>query len=64
LQLDVLGVDGDHARAELDANGQVMHRLEALVRELQQEARLAHALGGRRGQTHEGENDPRGWFQL
>ena len=34
LQFDLLGVDGDHSCAELDADGEVMHRLEALVREL------------------------------
>jgi hypothetical protein len=43
LELDVLAVDGHHARAELDADGEVVHRLEALVRELQQQARLANA---------------------
>eukprot|EP00227_Mantoniella_beaufortii_P021557 CAMPEP_0197591626 /NCGR_PEP_ID=MMETSP1326-20131121/13819_1 /TAXON_ID=1155430 /ORGANISM="Genus nov. species nov., Strain RCC2288" /LENGTH=295 /DNA_ID=CAMNT_0043157157 /DNA_START=218 /DNA_END=1100 /DNA_ORIENTATION=+ len=43
LQLDLLVVDGDHAAAELHADGQVVHVLEPLVRELQQQARLAHA---------------------
>lgn len=45
LQLDLLVLDVDHARAELDADREVVHRLEALVRELQQQARLAHACG-------------------
>lgn len=43
LQLYLLAVYVDHARAELDADGQVMHGLEALVRELEQQAGLAHA---------------------
>jgi hypothetical protein len=38
LQLDLLSINGDHARAKLHADGQVMHRLEALVCELQQQA--------------------------
>mmetsp|Transcript_23456 Transcript_23456/g.69088 ORF Transcript_23456/g.69088 Transcript_23456/m.69088 type:complete len:208 (-) Transcript_23456:116-739(-) len=38
LQLDLLVVDGDHARPKLHADGQVVHGLEALVGELQQEA--------------------------
>ena len=41
LELDGLVVDGDHAGAELDADGEVMDGLEALVGELQQQARLA-----------------------
>ena len=40
LQLDLLVVYRDHARAELDADGQIVHWLEALVRELQEQARL------------------------
>ena len=43
LQLDLLVVYRDHARAELDADGQVVHWLEALVRELQEQARLPDA---------------------
>ena len=43
LELDGLVVDGDHAGAKLDADGEVVHGLEALVRELQQQARLPHA---------------------
>jgi hypothetical protein len=43
LQLDLLLVYVDHARPELDADGQVVHRLEALVGELQEQAGLAHA---------------------
>ena len=43
LQLDLLVVYRDHARAELDADGQVMHWLEALVSELQEQARLPDA---------------------
>lgn len=43
LQLHVLVVDLDHASPKLHANRQVVHGLEALVRELQQQARLAHA---------------------
>ena len=43
LQLDLLVVDGDHACAELDADREVVHLLEALVGELQQQARLSHA---------------------
>ena len=38
LELDGLVVDGDHAGAELDADGEVVHGLEPLVRELQQQA--------------------------
>lgn len=43
LQLDLLAVDGDHPGAELDADRQVMNRLEALVGELEQQAGLADA---------------------
>ncbi len=43
LELDLLPLDVDHAGAELHAYGQVVHGLEPLVRELQQQARLAHA---------------------
>jgi len=42
LELDVAPVNRHHPRAELHPNGQVVHRLEALVRELQQEAALSH----------------------
>ncbi len=38
LQLDLLAVYVDHARAKLHANGQIMHWLEPLVSELQQKA--------------------------
>jgi hypothetical protein len=41
LQFDLSVVDGDHARSEFDSNRQIMHGLEALVRELKQQARLA-----------------------
>jgi hypothetical protein len=53
LELDLLVVNADHARAELHPDGQVVHRLEALVGELQQQARLAHAWGreGGRGRV-------------
>lgn len=37
LQLDLLVVDGDHARTELHSNGEVMDGLKALVRELQEQ---------------------------
>ena len=42
LQLDLLPLDVDHASTELDADGEIVHRLEPLVRELEQQARLAH----------------------
>jgi hypothetical protein len=51
LQLDVLVINLDHARAKFYANGQVVHLLEARVGKLQQQARLAHArvaCGGRK----------------
>jgi hypothetical protein len=37
LKLNLFVVNGDHARPKLHANGKVMHRLEALVGELQEE---------------------------
>jgi len=37
LQLDLLAVDGDHPRPKLNSNGEVVHRLEPLVSELQQQ---------------------------
>jgi len=43
LELDGLVIDGDHPGPELDADGKVMNGLEALVGELQQQARLADA---------------------
>lgn len=43
LQLDLLVLNVDHPRAKLDADRQVVHRLEALVRELQQQTRLPDA---------------------
>ena len=42
LELDLLPLDVDHASTELDADGEIVHRLEPLVRELEQQARLAH----------------------
>lgn len=38
LQLDLLSINVDHARPKLHADGQVVHRLEPLVCELQQQA--------------------------
>ena len=38
LELDLLPINVDHARAKLYANGQIVHGLEALVRELQEQA--------------------------
>lgn len=38
LELDRTGVDGDHASTEFDTNGEIMNRLESLVRELQEQA--------------------------
>jgi hypothetical protein len=35
LQLDLLSINVDHSSTKLDADGKVMHRLEALVRELE-----------------------------
>lgn len=46
LQLHRLLRDVDHARPKLHSNGEVVHGLEALVRELQQEAGLPHACEG------------------
>ena len=43
LKLDLLAINVDHASSKLHANSQVMDRLEALVRELQQQAGLSHA---------------------
>jgi hypothetical protein len=43
LELDGLVVDVDHPGPELDADGEVVDGLEALVGELQQQARLADA---------------------
>ena len=45
LELDLLVVDAHHAAAELHADRQVVDVLEPLVRELQQQARLADAWG-------------------
>jgi len=42
LKLDGLVINSDHASSELDANGEVMHWLEPLVRKLQQKARFPH----------------------
>lgn len=38
LQLYLLAIDGDHAGTELDADRQIVHRLEPFVRELEQQA--------------------------
>jgi hypothetical protein len=38
LKFDLTVVDVDHARAELNSNGEVVHWLESLVRELEEEA--------------------------
>lgn len=38
LELDGAAVDGDHASAELNTDGEIVNRLEPLVRELQQQA--------------------------
>jgi len=43
LQFDLLSVDCDEPRSKLDADGEVVHWLKALVCELQEEARLADA---------------------
>ena len=43
LQLDLLVVNVNHPRAELDPDGEVVHLLEPLVRELQQQTGLADA---------------------
>ena len=42
LQFDLLALDVDHPGAELPPDGQVVDGLEALVRELEEEAGLAH----------------------
>lgn len=47
LELDLFVIDGDHARAKFDADGQVVHWLEALVCELEQQTALADACGQR-----------------
>ena len=49
LELDLLALDVDHPGAELHADGEVVDRLEPLVGELEKEAGLAHARGGRGG---------------
>jgi hypothetical protein len=43
LELDLFSIDGYHPSTELDTNGQVVHWLETLVRELEQQARLPDA---------------------
>ena len=43
LQLDLLAVYGDHSRPKLNADRQVMHLLEALISELEQQAGLSDA---------------------
>ncbi len=42
LKFDLFGIDGDHARAELDANSDIVDRQEPLVCELEQKTGLAH----------------------
>ena len=42
LKLDLFPLNVDHPSPELDSNGEVVHRLEPLVRELEQQAGLAH----------------------
>ena len=43
LKFDLLSLDVDHASAELDSDGEVVHGLEALVCELEKQARFANA---------------------
>ena len=43
LQLDLFVVYGNHAGAKFHTNGEVVHGLEALVRELKEQARFADA---------------------
>lgn len=38
LQLDLLAIDIDHSSPKLHTNGEIVHRLEALVSELEEEA--------------------------
>ena len=42
LKLDRTTVDGDHASSELDTNGEIMHGLESLVSELQEQTRFPY----------------------
>lgn len=49
LQLDLLAIYVDHARPKLHANSEVVHWLEPLVCELQQQARLAHTCRASQG---------------
>ena len=42
LKLDLFPLNVDHPSTELDSDGEVVHRLEPLVRELEQQAGLAH----------------------
>ena len=60
LELDGLAVDGDHPGPELDADGEVVDGLEALVGELQQQAQLANACLLRRvtGSSGQAERKP------
>lgn len=41
LKLDIFLINHDHASTELDTNRKIVNGLEALVSELQQQARLA-----------------------
>lgn len=43
LQFDLFTIMCDHTSTELDADGQIVHRLKSFVGELQQQARLANA---------------------
>ena len=38
LELDLFGVNVDHARSEFYADGEVVHRLKALISELKKQA--------------------------
>lgn len=42
LELDLFGVDIDHASSKLNSDRKVMHWLEALVRELEEETRFSN----------------------
>src|SRR2546421_454630 len=43
LELNILAVQVDYTRSELDTDGNIVHALEALVGELQQDEALADA---------------------
>lgn len=44
LEFHVFAVDVHEARTKFDANRQVVHRLEAFICELEEQAGLAHSL--------------------